>query len=150
MSDRILGIMAMLVGGAMGLAAWDYAAPVEYEPVGPRAFPLLLTVLMTGCGAWLAARPGPAASFGRGSYLPKVTWCVAAILIYALLFQLLGFMLATFVMTLPVGRVFGGSWRQCALAGAGMSVVLYLLFDKLLDVVLPWGVLQPVVTQVGL
>ena len=40
MSDRILGAACVAVGAAMAWAAKDYAAPISYEPVGPRAFPL--------------------------------------------------------------------------------------------------------------
>ena len=42
MSDRILGAACLVVAAGMAWAAQDYAAPISYEPVGPRAFPLLL------------------------------------------------------------------------------------------------------------
>jgi hypothetical protein len=31
-----------------------------------------------------------------------------------------------------------------------MGVVLYILFDRLLDVVLPLGILKPALTQIGI
>jgi putative tricarboxylic transport membrane protein len=37
---------------------------------------------------------------------------------------------------------FGGSWKQSLAGGAGLGLVLFFLFDKLLDVVLPTGVLS--------
>lgn len=143
MSDRILGIVAMLTAAAMSMASLDYVAKVAYEPVGPRAFPLLLAAAMAACGAWLALRPGPDAAL-MGTQSRKLALCAVAIVIYAMLFQLLGFVIATALMTLPVGRLFGGTWRQCVLTGIGMGVALYVLFDKLLDVVLPLGLLAPV------
>ena len=143
MSDRILGIAAILVAVAMGIASWDYAAKIAYEPVGPRAFPLLLAAAMAACGAWLALRPGQGSVSLGGPQSRNIALCAGAIVIYAALFQLLGFVIATALMTLPVGRLFGGTWRQCALTGAGMGVALYVFFDKLLDVVLPLGILAP-------
>jgi putative tricarboxylic transport membrane protein len=65
-----------------------------------------------------------------------------AIFVYALLFQWLGFPLATAVMAIPVGLAFGGNWRQSLAGGIGLGLGLYLLFDKLLDVVLPTGLLS--------
>ena len=50
-SDRIPGVLAVLPGAGMAIGAWGYAAPVEYEPVGPRAFPLLLSSMIALCGA---------------------------------------------------------------------------------------------------
>jgi putative tricarboxylic transport membrane protein len=149
MSDRILGALAMLVAGAMTIASWNYAAPVDYEPVGPRAFPLLLALLMALCGAWLVARPAHDA-FGRHEPLHKIALTAGAILVYAILFQVLGFVVATALMCVPVGLVFGGNLRQCAVLGAGMGIGLYVFFDKLLDVVLPLGMLKPVFTLLGM
>ena len=37
---------------------------------------------------------------------------------------------------------FGGNWKQALAGGVGLGVMLYLLFDKLLDVVLPTGLLS--------
>jgi putative tricarboxylic transport membrane protein len=67
--------------------------------------------------------------------------CAAAVLVYALLFELLGFTLATALMAVPVGLAFGGSWKQSLAGGAGLGLALFFMFDKLLDVVLPTGVL---------
>ena len=142
MSDRFLGFFAMILAGSMAVGGWGYAAPVDYEPVGPRAFPLLLALCMVVCGLWLALRSGEAVQWPRGTQLRHISVCSGAILVYALLFQLLGFVIATALVVLPLGRIFGGSWRQCALYGAGLGVVLYLLFDKVLDVVLPLGVIN--------
>ncbi|MCY1551965.1 Tripartite tricarboxylate transporter TctB family protein [compost metagenome] len=63
-------------------------------------------------------------------------------LAYALLFQWLGFPLATTLMAVPVGMAFGGSWKQSLAGGTALGLVLFLLFDKLLDVVLPTGPLD--------
>jgi len=67
---------------------------------------------------------------------------VLAILVYAALFERLGFPLATALMALPVGMAFGGNWRQSLAGGVALGLVLYLMFDKLLDVVLPTGLLS--------
>ena len=64
-----------------------------------------------------------------------------AIVGYALLFEPLGFILATTSMAVPVGMAFGGSWKQSLAGGAGLGIGLFFFFDRLLDVVLPSGVL---------
>lgn len=148
MSDRILGIFVVLVAGSMAWAAHDYAAVVAYEPVGPRAFPLLLAALLAVCGMWLVARPSQQAEFSLAGLKP-ILLCTGAIVLYAALFQSLGFIIATALMALPVGRVFGGNWRQCAVYGLLLGVILFVMFDMLLDVVLPLGVLKPVFSLVG-
>lgn len=141
MSDRILGAACVAVAAGMAWAAKDYAAPIAYEPVGPRAFPLLLAALLAAGGAWLVVWPGASAGEARRVHLKPLAFAAGAVFAYALLFELVGFTLATTLMALPVGMAFGGTWKQSLAGGAGLGLLLYLVFDKLLDVVLPTGLL---------
>ena len=144
MSDRILGAVCVVASAGMAWAARDYAAAISYEPVGPRAFPLLLAGLMAVGGGWLVLRPTLRGGVFRGVPLGATAFTALAVLVYALLFEVLGFALATAVMAVPVGMAFGGSWKQSLAGGAGLGFALYFLFDKLLDVVLPTGLLSVV------
>ena len=140
-SDRILGAVCVAAAVAMGVAAQSYAAQISYEPVGPRAFPMLLAVLIGIAGLWLVIRPSPHSAAIASGRLPALLACAAATLVYALLFQWLGFTLATALMAVPVGIAFGGNWWKSLLGGIGLGLGFFLLFDKLLDVVLPSGLL---------
>ncbi len=142
MSDRILGVACVVVAAGMAWAAQDYAAPISYEPVGPRAFPLLLAALMGIAGLWLIVQPSMRGNWLRQVPLRSLAFSVAAVFAYALVFQWLGFTLATVLMAVPVGMAFGGSWRQSLAGGVGLGLLLFLGFDKLLDVVLPSGLLS--------
>ena len=142
MSDRILGAACIAVGAAMAWAAKDYAAPISYEPVGPRAFPLLLAALLAIGGAWLLVRPGANDRWLHEVPLRPLAGVIVAVFVYVLLFQWLGFTLATIVMAVPVGMAFGGSLLQSLGGGVGLGLVAFFLFDKALDVVLPTGMLS--------
>ncbi len=142
MSDRLLGAVCVVLAAGMAWAGKDYAAPISYEPVGPRAFPLLLSGLLAAGGAWLVLRPGPHASGLGLASMKTLGQAAAAVLAYALLFETLGFTVATALMAVPVGMAFGGRWTQALAGGVGLGLMLYLMFDKLLDVVLPTGVLS--------
>jgi putative tricarboxylic transport membrane protein len=102
---------------------------------------MLLAALIGLAGAWLVIRPSTHSAAVAAGRLPALLGCVVATLVYAALFQWLGFALATALMAVPVGMAFGGNWRQSLAGGIGLGLGLYLLFDKLLDVVLPTGVL---------
>lgn len=146
MSDRVLGAVCVVASAAMAWAAQDHAAAISYEPVGPRAFPLLLASGLGLSGLWLVLKPSAGAEAFRGVPWGPTALCAAAVLVYALLFQWLGFPLATALMAVPVGMAFGGSWKQSLIGGAALGWLLYLLFDKVLDVVLPAG---PLATLLG-
>lgn len=142
MSDRILGAVCVVAAAGMAWAAQSYAPAISYEPVGPRAFPRLLAGLMAIGGLWLVFKPTMVGKhFPRGS-LKLIGLSSVTVFIYALLFQVLGFTLATSLMAVPVGMAFGGNWKQSLAGGVGLGLGLFLLFDKLLDVVLPTGLLS--------
>jgi putative tricarboxylic transport membrane protein len=142
MSDRILGAACVVASAGMAWAAQNYAAAISYEPVGPRAFPLLLAGLLAIGGAWLVVRPTLRGAIAyRGVPLRATVLAAAGIAVYALLFEWLGFAAATALMAVPLGMVFGGSLRQSLAGGAALGLALFFLFDKALDVVLPTGVL---------
>ena len=122
MNDRTLGIAALALAAFMTWAGWDIEAPFAYRPVGPRAFPLLLALIIGLCGLRLAIKGGNPvqanAPGANGRIALMVLFCAG----YAFLFQWLGFIVATALMTVAVGRLFGGGWGKCAIGGVVMSV----------------------------
>lgn len=141
MSDRILGVACVVGAAGMAWAAQGYVAPFSYEPVGPRAFPWLLAALLGAGGVWLIVKPEPDDKWLDKVPLGALGAALAAVFAYAFLFQWLGFTLATALMAVPIGMAFGGSWLKSLAGGIALGLFFYLLFDKLLDVVLPAGLL---------
>jgi putative tricarboxylic transport membrane protein len=139
MSDRLFAVVWLAFCAAVAWLAWQIDAPFSYEPIGPRAFPLLLAGAMAASAAWLIAKPDREPDWPRGSARGKAIVLVTAFLAYAFLFEWLGFPLATALVTVALGRLFDGSWRAVAAGGAGLGVGLWYFFDKLLDVTLPLG-----------
>jgi len=140
MSERLFGAL-LLLGSAVGIwIGWDLHAPVAYEPVGPRAFPLLVLALLCVFALVLMfGRAGSSSAWPPRAVLVRVGLLFAVLLAYALLFERLGFVVSTTLATVPVARAFGATWRQAVVSGLGLGVGLFILFDKLLDVVLPVG-----------
>ncbi|QEY23754.1 tripartite tricarboxylate transporter TctB family protein [Neisseria animalis] len=121
--------------------AWGYTAPIAYDPLGPRPYPVLLLSLLAVCCLYLAVRPiRETVDLGyTPPLLKKLGICLLALLMYGVVFELLGFPLATAAMAFVVGKLFGGSPFASAISGIVLGVGLYLLFDILLDVPLPVG-----------
>ncbi|WMD19244.1 tripartite tricarboxylate transporter TctB family protein [Achromobacter seleniivolatilans] len=145
MNDRILGIGALALAAFMTAAGWGIEAPFAYEPVGPRAFPLLLAAIIGLCGLWLVYKGGHRTEANPPGANARIALMMAFTVAYAFLFQWLGFVIATSLMTIFVGRLFGGGWVKCAIGGVVMSLFFFVLFDKVLDVVLPGGLLETLI-----
>lgn len=145
--QRIFAAFLLLVCASLALMAWPYQAPFSYEPVGPRAFPLLMLGLMGLALAYMLLRPTPIVHTEEDPKLDretiiKITACVILLLIFAGLFEPLGFILSSILIGIPMARLYGGRWLPSVIVVILMSIGLYLLFDKAMDVPLPLGLLD--------
>ena len=145
--QRIFASVLLLVCVGLALMAWPYQAAFSYEPVGPRAFPLLMLGLM-GLGlTYMIVRPTPVVHSEEDPQLDrdtllKIAVCVVLLLIFAGTFEPLGFILSSILIGIPMARLYGGRWVPSVVIISVMSVGLSLLFDKAMDVPLPLGLLD--------
>lgn len=142
--QRIFAVSLLVVCGVLAVMAWPYQAPFSYEPVGPRAFPLLILGLMAVALLYLAIRPTAVVlsddepALDRAT-LTKVIVCFVLLLVFAATFEPLGFVLSSILIGVPMALLYGGRWLPSALVVVAMSVLLYWLFDRVMDVPLPLG-----------
>lgn len=116
----------------------------RYTP-GPGLFPLWLGVLLTVFGAIVLltglASPGErpkAAALRPGDLVPLA---VLALLVAGM--ELLGALVSIAVFNMILVRLLGRrtSWPAAAVVGIGVSIGCYLIFERLLGVPLPKGLL---------
>lgn len=147
MSQRIFAAVLLLACMGLSIIAWGYHAPYSYEPVGPRAYPLLLLTIM-GLGAlYLLIKPaGTSNEEGEPPLdkhvISKVTVCVVLFILYAALFEVLGFVPSSVLFGIAMARLYAGTWLASIVSGLLLAVGLYFLFDRVLDVPLPLGMLS--------
>lgn len=145
--QRIFASVLLLACVGLALMAWPYQAAFSYEPVGPRAFPLLMLGLMGLALLYMVFRPAPIKHsedeppLDRQT-LTKIGICVLLLLVFAGLFEPLGFILSSILIGIPMARLYGGRWLSSIVVTTLMAIGLYLLFDRLMDVPLPLGLLD--------
>ena len=145
--QRLFALTLLAACAALAVMAWPYQAAFSYEPVGPRAYPLLMLGLMAIALLYLAIRPTPIVrkddepELDRASLI-KIGLCTGLLLVFAATFESLGFILSSTLIGIPMARLFGGRWLPSAVIVGLMSIALYLLFDRAMDVPLPLGLLD--------
>ncbi|EXF94025.1 membrane protein [Pseudomonas fluorescens HK44] len=145
--QRIFASALLLACLGLALMAWPYQAAFSYEPVGPRAFPLLMLGLMGVALLYMVFRPAPIKHsedeppLDRET-LTKIGVCVVLLLVFAGTFEPLGFIVSSILIGVPMARLYGGRWLPSVVIISLMSVGLYMLFDRLMDVPLPLGLLD--------
>lgn len=145
MSDRIFGLLMLALAVAYGWGAQQFPVPFgEAEAVGPETFPMLLSVLLGFCSLYMMLRPDPDNGWPVGRTLSEMVTVLVVLLVYTAILEVLGFVIAT---TLAVGVL---CWRMGARPKSAFlvaflgGVVVYLLFNFVLELPLPAGLLEVV------
>lgn len=142
-SERILTAIIAVCGLALLIYACNFQAPISYDPVGPKSFPILLMGLITASAFYLTIRPAimfePVELGWTKHMLGKLALCALALTFYAALFEWLGFVIATILMTVALGKLFHGKTLPTVITAIVLGISTYYLFDRVLDVPLPLG-----------
>lgn len=148
MVDRIFSGLMLVVSLILLIMAWGYTAPISYDPIGPRPYPVILLgllIILTGIIAFRPAKFAEKISLGLDKPIIKnLVLCTVAMTLYAILFEMLGYIVATTLMAWGIGILFGGHWLRALIASTIMAVATYFLFNGPLEVTLPAGVLEPI------
>jgi putative tricarboxylic transport membrane protein len=151
MKDRILSVVVGV--GALGYLYADWRMPrVQLgDPLGPRAFPALVGVLLLISAVLLmlearrrqptpAAAPVAAAEPRRSSHVPLLIGVLVWTTCYYAAFEPAGYIIATIVYLFGLLCVFNkGQHKSNVLIAAGFTAVAYGIFSQLLNVQLPRG-----------
>jgi putative tricarboxylic transport membrane protein len=109
--------------------------------LGPATFPLALSIPLAAFSLYLIVRPDPDPEWARGRALLKQALTLIVFVAYAYMLEPLGFIVATLLEVAALGWLLGAKLWQSAAAGLAIAVILYLLFNSLLGLPLPAGVL---------
>jgi len=140
MSDRLAGLVLLVLAVAYGVTASGFKAMIG-DPLGPATFPLVLAIPLGLLSLYLIARPDPEPDWARGRALLKQALALIVFVAYADLLEPLGFIVASVLAVALLGWLLGARLWQSGAAGLGIAVVLFLLFNNLLGLPLPAGVL---------
>ena len=136
--NRLLGVALLAVAGGAAALMLRLDVPFAADPVGPRAFPVVVAAVLAACGLALLFQSG--APWPRAERRAPGPAVVVAMLAYAPLLAPLGFLPATALLAAVIALAFGARAVQAAAVGLVTAPALWLLLDKLLDLPLPSGV----------
>jgi putative tricarboxylic transport membrane protein len=149
--DRIpeVGFPFALAAGAIALlfVAWNIPVREIDMLLGPRLFPLAVMAALAGLATLLAIsmmfpRATPAQAVNGPNDWSAVGWVLAGLVLFGVLVESAGFVIAAAALFAAVARGFG-STRPPVDAGIGLVLAgsTYLLFMHGLDLQLPSGAL---------
>jgi putative tricarboxylic transport membrane protein len=144
--DRSVGLVLTLLALLVLFSASQFP-DVPGQKIGAGFLPLLVGVGLLCCGValvWRSRRQLAPPEAQRATEQVRPALVVAgAMVLYGLAADSLGFLLVAPVVLLMVFRALQVSWRVSLLSALVGTLVVHLVFYKLLRVPLPWGVIRP-------
>lgn len=142
MSDRIFGgatiVLSLLMVWATGLIEESFIQ----DPLGPKAFPLVIAGVMGLSGLIMLFKPDAEPHWPGMTKLAELVATVGVFIAYAQTLPIAGFVLSTAVATAFLVWRLGGNTRQSLVGGVLIAIGIYAVFQHVLGLNLakgPWG-----------
>ncbi len=139
MSDRILGGIGLLVAC---LYIWQ-STLIELsfitDPVGPKTFPIMIGSVLILASLAMIISPDANPHWPEVSRLLEIGISAAIMVAYVYLLPLAGFVIATAFAAAFLSWRLGAEPVKAVIAGAGISVGIYVVFHLILGLSLAKG-----------
>ncbi|WBU64136.1 tripartite tricarboxylate transporter TctB family protein [Paracoccus aerodenitrificans] len=142
MADRVLGLALLALAIFYGAIAFTIKAPFQYDPLGPESWPKLLSFVLGICAIIVIMKPDPDPDWGDASSLRKLAVCLAGLIVYAMAFEPLGYLLSTLIFGGLMAWYCGASLRGSAIFAAIAGIGGWVLFEHVLDLQVPAGLIS--------
>ena len=132
LSDRIFGLVVIVVALAYIASALQIQASFLSDPVGSKTFPVLVASIAAICGGVMILRPDEEPDWPEGWTLLSIVICVLLLVGYSYALKPLGFLLPTAVAAGVISYQISPRPAFALASGVGLSIVLFVLFKFVL------------------
>lgn len=142
-NDRVFGALMLVLAIVYGWEAAQFPEPFGgAESVGPETFPIILACLLGLSSVYLILRPDTDEAWPHWKMLFELFVVAAVILFFAWAIEVVGFILAAIVLVSYICWRMGAKPMSSLITATISSVVIFLLFNHLLELALPLGLLE--------
>ena len=139
MTDRIFGVVGLLLAIGFALAALTINESFLSDAVGPQAFPLIIATILGLSSAVIALRPDESPQWPALGRLVEIFAAAVVMVLYAQLLPEVGFIIATFFASAYLTWRLGSGLVGSLLTGVGTSLGIYVVFHLVLGLSLARG-----------
>jgi len=142
-NDRVFGMLMLIIAVAYGYEATQFPIPFGgQESVGPETFPIMLSLLLGVSSIYMILRPDPDEKWAPSAMLIELGIVVLSLLAFAWAIEPVGFMPAAALVVSFLSWRMGASITKSLITGVSSSVVIFCLFNNVLELALPLGLLE--------
>ncbi|TYL49293.1 tripartite tricarboxylate transporter TctB family protein [Marinomonas sp. IMCC 4694] len=139
--DRIFAGVSLVLSGLIAWTAYHFDVPFQYEPLGPKAFPIILSIILAACCVWMMVKPDQNVWRPNKEVFTKIAIGLVIMVLYAVLFEEAGFIISTTIVGAIFSWLFGEKPLKAFLYALVLSLVSYFLLADLMELNVPTGLL---------
>jgi putative tricarboxylic transport membrane protein len=139
MSDRIFASICIALAVLMGWGATIIEESFIQDPLGPKAFPLVIALVLAACGVAMFLRPDEDPVWPHRRKQIQLLWTIGAMILYVQFLPVVGFLVATAIGAGFLSWQLGASVKQACWGGFSISVSIYVVFKLVLGLSLARG-----------
>ena len=142
-NDRVFGLLMFILAVAYGWGALQFPEPFGgSEAVGPKTFPLMLSIILALTSTYLVVKPDPDLGWPVNRSGVDILIAIAILVLYTFVLEPLGFIIATTLMVTSLSRLMQAPLKKAFLTGLIGSMVIFAMFNYGLELTLPHGLLE--------
>lgn len=131
-SDRLFGLVTLFVALAYIASATQIQTSFLSDPVGPKAFPILIGLVAALSALALIVRPDDDPDWPPAKTFVALAIATIVLIAYAYALKPLGFIIPTAIAASILSYQISPKPRSAVMAGTGLSVGLFVLFKFIL------------------
>ncbi|PLX36008.1 MAG: tripartite tricarboxylate transporter TctB family protein [Hyphomicrobiales bacterium] len=142
MSDRILGVVCIVLAALYVYFASKTQISFLSDPVGPKFFPYLIGGVLALSGLYPIIRPDKKPDWPPLGGILEIVFAVAVMIAYTYALPEVGFVISTAVAAGLLSWRLGAGLFAAIIAGIGIAVSIFVIFRLILGLSLavgPWG-----------
>ena len=142
MSDRIFGGVCVVLAAAYVYFALQVQTAFISDPLGPKAFPVIIGVILAIGGTYAIARPDADPSWPGLGRLLEIGFAIAVMVAYTYALPTVGFVVSTTAAAGLLSWRLGATPLRAVIAGVSIAVGIFVVFRLILKLSLavgPWG-----------
>ncbi len=139
MGDRAFGAIGLALAAFFIWQATQIQTSFISDPVGPKAFPIIIGGVLGIASLVMLLRPDPRPDWPAAGPFLEIAGAVVVMVLYALALPVAGFVIATAVASGILSWRLGTRPLTAALAGVLISLGIYAVFHLILGLSLATG-----------
>ena len=126
--DRLFGLVALMTALAYIASATQIQNSFLSDPVGPKAFPILIGCVALVAALFMIIRPEPNPEWPHLRTFGALILTLIVLLAYAVLLIPLGFLISTALTTAILSFQINQNIEKAVVTGGGLAVGLFAIF----------------------